>query len=34
MFPGTNRVPVEGPGELAQALDDFDVRYFFISCTF
>ncbi|XP_022127102.1 catenin alpha isoform X2 [Pieris rapae] len=23
---GTNRVPVEGPGELAQALDDFDER--------
>ncbi|XP_061381954.1 catenin alpha isoform X3 [Danaus plexippus] len=23
---GSNRVPVEGPGELAQALDDFDER--------
>lgn len=23
---GTNRVPIEGPGELAQALDDFDER--------
>ncbi|XP_041983335.1 catenin alpha isoform X3 [Aricia agestis] len=24
--PGNNRVPIEGPGELAQALDDFDER--------